>query len=41
MDQVNNISAALADTDQVLERYDNCIRLMKKIIAEIDKQNAG
>jgi hypothetical protein len=41
MDQVNNISGALADTGQVLERYDNCIRLMKRIIAEIDKQNAG
>jgi hypothetical protein len=41
MDQVNNISGALADTDQVLERYNNCIRLMKRIIVEIDEKNAG
>jgi Family of unknown function (DUF6090) len=41
LDEVYNISGSLATPDQVIERYGICIRLMEKIIGEIDKETAG
>ena len=37
-DESFNLCRALCRPDQVLERYDQCIQLMEKIIARIDKE---
>jgi hypothetical protein len=37
-DETFNLSRALSTPQQVLERYDQCIQLMNKIIGEIDKE---
>ncbi len=38
LDEVFNYSRSLSTPGQALERYENCIQLMNKIIEEIDKQ---
>lgn len=38
MDEIFNYSRSLSTPAQTLERYENCIQLMKKIIDEIDRQ---
>lgn len=38
-DESFNLCRALGNPAQVLERYDQCIQLMEKIIARIDKEN--
>ncbi len=39
LDEVYNISGSLSSPDQVIERYEICIRLMNKITGEIDQEN--
>jgi hypothetical protein len=39
-DEVFNLSSALSSPVQVIQRYDDCIELMKKIITEINKENS-
>jgi hypothetical protein len=38
VDEARNLSGALGSTSEVVDRYDQCIQLMNKIIGEIDKQ---